>query len=362
MAPTTQKALIIPAETQPHKLVTDWPVPKPGPTQVLVKLVSAAINPVDAYIPLFGGLGLVSTWPFVNGIDGAGIVEEVGAEVTSVAKGDKVFFMGGFDNRCATFQEYAVQAANRVAKIPDNITFDQAATFSLCLATVVTGIWANDGPNSVRLTPPWETNGTTKYAGQAALIFGGGTSVGQFAIQCARMQGFSPIITTASPKHTAFLQSLGATHVVDRALSPAEITAALPALTGGKPIQYVHDSFGRDRDAQRLGFTALAPGGAFVTVNPRNPEFIADLEVESEKKGEGKRVARAFGSYEIPGNGKLGDEMFGRLTGWLEAGVLVPNRVEVLPNGLAGIDAGCEKVVKGEVSGMKLVVHISETP
>ena len=77
-----------------------------------------------------------------------------------------------------------------------------------------------------------------------------------------------PIITTASPKHTASLKSLGATHIVDRTLSPAEITAALPALTGGKPIEYAYDSFGRDRDAQRLGFEVLAPGGAFVTVNP----------------------------------------------------------------------------------------------
>nr|VWP00375.1 Peptidyl-prolyl cis-trans isomerase (PPIase) (EC [Ganoderma boninense] len=363
MAPTTQKALIIPVEKGPQKLVTDWPVPKPGPADVLVKLVSAAVNPVDAYIPIAGGLGLVNTWPLVNGIDGAGIVEEVGAEVTNVAKGDKVFFMGGFNNRRATFQEYAVYVASRVAKIPENITFDQASTISLCLATVVTAIWADEeGAKSVQLTPPWEANGKTKYAGKAALILAGSTSVGQYAIQCARMQGFSPIITTASPKHTAFLQSLGATHIIDRSRSSAEITAALPALTGGKPIEYVYDSFGRDRDAQRLGFGVLAPGGAFVTVNPRDPEYIADLVEESEKKGEGKRVARAFGSYDIPGNGKLGDEIFSRLPGWLETGVLVPSRVEVLPNGLAGIDAGCEKLLKGQVSGAKLVVHISETP
>ena len=91
MAPATQKALIIPVEKEPHKLVTDWPVPTLGPADVLVKLVSAGLNPVDAYIPLVGGLGLVQAWPFVNGIDGAGIVEEVGADVTNIAKGDKVY-------------------------------------------------------------------------------------------------------------------------------------------------------------------------------------------------------------------------------------------------------------------------------
>ena len=90
MAPATQKALILPAEKEPHKLVTDWLVPQPGPTDVLIKVVSVAVNPVDAYIPLMGGLGLVQAWPFVNGIDGSGVVEEVGAEVTNLAKGDKV--------------------------------------------------------------------------------------------------------------------------------------------------------------------------------------------------------------------------------------------------------------------------------
>ena len=90
MAPATQKALILPAEKEPHKLVTDWPVPQPGRTDVLIKLVSVALNPVDAYIPVMGGLGLVKEWPFVNGVDGAGVVEEVGAEVTNLAKGDNV--------------------------------------------------------------------------------------------------------------------------------------------------------------------------------------------------------------------------------------------------------------------------------
>ena len=141
------------------------------------------------------------------------------------------------------------------------------------------------------------------------------------------MQGFFPIVATASPKHAEHLKSLGATHVLDRALSPDEIRAALPALTGGKPVQYVHDAFGQARDMQRLGFTLVAPGGAFVTVNPRDQEFLADLIEESEKKGEGKRVARAFGSYALPGNVKLGNEMCSRLKGWLETGEIVVSRI-----------------------------------
>ena len=91
MAPTTQKALVVPAEKEPFKLVADWPVPQPSPTDVLVKLVSVALNPVDAFVQAVGIPGLVPGYPCVLGIDGSGTVEEVGAEVTNIAKGDKVY-------------------------------------------------------------------------------------------------------------------------------------------------------------------------------------------------------------------------------------------------------------------------------
>ena len=90
MAPTTQKALVLPAEKAGFQLVTDWSVATPGPTDVLVKLVSAALNPADAFIKENGGGRLVPAYPFILGVDGAGIVHEVGPEVTNVAKGDRV--------------------------------------------------------------------------------------------------------------------------------------------------------------------------------------------------------------------------------------------------------------------------------
>ena len=90
MAPTTQKALILPAEKAAFQLVEDWPVTPPGPTDVLVKLVSAALNPADAFVKQTGGGRLVPAYPFILGVDGAGVVEEVGSEVANVAKGDRV--------------------------------------------------------------------------------------------------------------------------------------------------------------------------------------------------------------------------------------------------------------------------------
>ncbi|EJF58866.1 GroES-like protein [Dichomitus squalens LYAD-421 SS1] len=364
MAPTTQKALVIPAAKAPFQLVADWPVTKPGPSDVLIKLVSVALNPADAWIKEFGaGPPLVPGYPFILGDDGAGVVEEVGPEVTNVAKGDRVLVVGGFNNDRAMFKEYLTYPAREVVKIPDNLSFDQAATVPLAFATAVTPIWASgEGANSVRFTPPWEEGGTTKYAGKPALVLGGSTSVGQFVIQLARLQGFSPIIATSSLRNAEFLKSIGATDVLDRSLSPADIKNALSSLTGGKPIEYVYDAWGRDRESARVGYSVLAPGGAFATVIPQELTDIADLVEESEKKGEGRRIGQAWATYDTPGNKELGEEIYKRLTGWLETGAIVPNRVEVLPNGLAGVETGLQRMLKGQVSGVKLVVHISETP
>ncbi|KAI1783452.1 GroES-like protein [Ganoderma leucocontextum] len=332
MAPTTQKALTIPAEKEPFKLVTGWPVPQPSPTDVLFKLVSVVLNPVDAFVQAQGGHGLVPGYPYVAGFDGVGIVEEVGVEVTNVAKGEKLV-QGTFNNTHTTFQEYTLQRAKYVGKMPHNITFDQAATISLCLATV-------DVSNWVRLTPPWEEGGTTKYAGQAALVLRGGTNVGQYALQCAHMQGFTPIITTSSPQD----QERGVPQVPRR--DACHRPCALPRRDPRRaPHGRAGHAFGRGRDhPQRLAYSVLTPGGGFVTVNPHDDGALTYVVKESEQKGEGKRIARA--SYSFPGNRELGVEIFKRVTGWLETGAIVPSRVEVIPGGLME----------------NLVVHVDETP
>ncbi|KAI0752539.1 GroES-like protein [Daedaleopsis nitida] len=361
MAPTTQKALVIPEPKQPWKLVNDWPVPTPCATDVLVKIVAAALNPTDWKIQVYGHPN-ITTYPFVSGFDGAGIVEEVGSLVTNVAKGDRVLFQGGLDPKRLTFQQYNVVPADNVAKIPDNISFDQAASVPLGLATVVTGIWSHHPEaSSVDLAAPWEDGGLTKYSGQAALIIGGSSCVGQYAIQIAKLQGFAPIITTSSPAHTDYLKSLGATHVVDRSLSPAEILAELPKITAGKPIVYAYDAVPTP-ELQHLAYDALAPGGSLVMTDWRHPLAVQEKVDRDREAGLApKRIGRPLAMLDIPGNKALGVEMYKRLTEWLRTGAVVPNRVEVLPGGLAGIPEGCARMRDGRVSGTKLIVRPQET-
>ena len=139
------------------------------------------------------------------------------------------------------------------------------------------------------------------------------------AIQIAKLAGFSPIITTASPHNTTLLTSLGATHVLDRSLPASAILSKLPELAAGKPIELVYDAIAH-ADTQVLAYQAAAPGGAIVLVLP---EVIpADLK----KDGDGKRVSGVFGNVHRPDNRACGEELYARLSEWLEKGIIKVRR------------------------------------
>ncbi|KAI0656639.1 GroES-like protein [Cubamyces menziesii] len=350
----TQKALILPAEGAQWQL-GESPIPTPGPKDVLVKLAATALNPLDWKIRTLGAF-LISSYPFVGGSDGAGIVEEVGSEVSHFTQGDRVLFQGWVENPKATFQQYAIVPAEIVAKVPDNITLDEAASIPLGLATIVTALYNHD-PKSITadFPAPWEEGGTTKFSGKPAFIIGGASSVGQYAIQMAKLSGFSPIITTASPHNESLLRSLGASHVLARSLSPAEIKNEVVKLTEGKPIEFVYDTISH-ADTEALAYEVLAPGGVLVIVLP-------DLiPAELKKEGDNKKIVQAMGNVHIPHNRHVGAELYAHLTEWLQTGKVVPNRIEVLPNGLAGIPEGLERLENNKVSGTKLIVRPQETP
>ena len=84
---STQKALLLPVK-QGNWELGESPIPTPGPSEVLVKIMATALNPVDWKIQKLGYFA--SDFPFISGTDAAGIVEEIGAEVTTLAKGDKM--------------------------------------------------------------------------------------------------------------------------------------------------------------------------------------------------------------------------------------------------------------------------------
>ena len=210
------------------------------------------------------------------------------------------------------------------SQIPDNINFDQAASVPLGLAAAVCSTWTHHPEAStISLPAPWEEGGATAGTGKAAFIVGGASSVAQYAIQAARMNGFSFIVTTASLKHESYLKSLGATHVIDRHRTPEEVLAELRAIVGEALVTFSYDSQA-DRVSQHLAYDALNRGGGMVSVD-RRLTHLKGKTIEED----GKMVAGPYASFQLPGNRDLGLEVYKRLTGWVKDGTLVVSTIRM---------------------------------
>ncbi|KAF8901258.1 chaperonin 10-like protein [Mucidula mucida] len=339
--PQQQKSLFV-EEKQGPFVVRSNDAPTPAKGEVLIKIVAAGLNPLDWKIQKFGVM--VEKYPAVLGLDIAGEVEAVGEGVEGWVKGDKVFSQtfGG------AYQQYVVVSANVVMRLPKNLSFDQAVTAPICFATACIGLLGK-APIGLGLDPTLSLE--RKYAGQTALIIGGSTCVGQYAIQLLKLIGFTRIIVYASSRHFAFLQSFGATDLIDRAQTPVtSIPSVVKSLTAD-PLGAVYDTVGSAECQQAASDCLPSTGGTFMTVVPPNVG----------RQEEGKHVIHVAGSVSWPAQAAFGQIIVGKLTGLFEEGVVVPTRFEVLPGGLNGVADGLERSFKGGVSGVKLVVHPQET-
>ncbi|GBE88096.1 Zinc-type alcohol dehydrogenase-like protein [Sparassis crispa] len=295
---------------------------------------------------------IVTHYPAVLGTDAAGTVEGFAEGVTGFTVGDRVFTQGSLNKTHAAYQQYSLAAADVTAKIPENISFNDAASLSVGVVTATLGLFNQDDPvNSAALFPPWKEGGRGKYAGKPVVIFGGSTSVGQYVIQFAKLAGFSPIIATASLHNTELLKSYGATHVLDRRLSASDLITAVSHITSA-PIQIVYDSVSL-QDTQNVAYDVLAPGGTMVVV--------LDESVDPSKKTPEKKIVNVFGNTHVPQNHKTSVSLYSQLTSLLEKGLIRPNRVEVLPDGLTGIPDGLERIKNNQVSAVKLIARPQET-
>ncbi|KAJ7501441.1 GroES-like protein [Mycena galericulata] len=322
-----QKALVIKEEKAPFTLET-IPIPKPGVGQILIKIKAAALNPADWKRQKYGLH--IEKYPAVLGWDIGGDVEELGEGVQGYSKGERVFALAHWTNGMSSFQQYAVIPSDILGKIPPNIDYAQAATIPLGYATAAVGLLATL-PAGAGLNPTFDP--AVNFSGQAAFVFGGSSSVGQFALQVLRVLGYTTIITYASGKHTEYLKSLGATHVIDR---KTVSTASVPAAR---------------IDTKEACFEIVAEGGIVVTVLPGE-----------DKNVDGKRSISIFGSTHL--HREFGVLLWKTLPKQVADGVIVccqPNRVEKIPNGLAGIVDGLKKMENNLVSGVKLVVFPQET-
>ncbi|PYH42541.1 zinc-binding alcohol dehydrogenase family protein [Aspergillus saccharolyticus JOP 1030-1] len=349
--PTTYKAAVLPAPYAQHT-IEDRTLPTLEANQVAIKITATAVNPVDWKIRDYNVF--LKTYPAVLGSDAAGEIVAIGPSVTSHAVGDRVFFQGIIGHYPAsTFQQYCVMPAELVATTPAGISDDQAAGISLASVAVVTGFYDQTGHGIA--PPPWTAEGGAEAGkGKAIAILGGASSVGQYAIQFARLSGFERIITTASAAHHEFLKGLGAHVVLDRqsATAPDFVAAA----GEGVKLSYVYDAISV-KETQKLGVEiAQATQGttqAVVTVQAVDQE-AAQLGQSQEPKVAVKPI---LGLGSSPALRHLSEPMvkaLGGEEGWIAKGLFVPNRVRLIPGGLGAVEKAL-KTNKEGVSGEKVV-------
>ncbi|HXD63203.1 MAG TPA: NADP-dependent oxidoreductase [Solirubrobacteraceae bacterium] len=218
--------------------------PTPGPTEVLVRVHAAGVNPTDWKQRATGGLGLWGDPPIL-GYDVSGTVAAVGLGVDLFRQADEVFGMPRFPFQAGAYAEYVTAPARQFAPKPASMDHLHAA--ALPLASLIA----------------WQALVDTAEvkAGQRVLVHGAAGGVGHLAVQIAKSRG-ARVIATARAHHHELLRSLGADELVDYVEHRFEA-----AVTG---VDIVLDTIGGDYPARSLD--TLREGGMLVCLaSPFDP-------------------------------------------------------------------------------------------
>jgi NADPH:quinone reductase-like Zn-dependent oxidoreductase len=251
------KAIVI--EQYGHKdqlIEKQMPKPIPQEGEVLIEMYATSINPIDwklreGYLKDM----LPFTFPIILGWDAAGVVTEIGANVSSVKVGDRVFVRPETTAE-GTYAEYIVTKEHLLAQIPDNISFEEAAAVPLAGLTAYQCL--------VDFVP--------LKAGDKVLIHAGSGGVGSFGIQIAKSLGFF-VATTGSSKNEEFLKSLGADIVIKYDKQDFENEL--------HDYDLVVDTMGGE--IQEKSFHVLKRGGTLVSVvQPPNEQKAEEMGINAK--------------------------------------------------------------------------------
>ena len=231
--------------------------PVPLANEILVKVYATSVNPAD-YIIRQGGNELLRSFlklPLGLGLDVAGMVEEVGTEVTNFKKGDKVYGVPNFPGD-GSYAEYIAAKAAQFMLMPQQISFNEAGALPSCALIAWNGI----------------VDSGKVQAGQRVLIHGAAGGVGNLAVQFAKAKG-AYVIGTASAYNINFLKELGADEVIDyKNQNFEELLHGIDLVFNASPV--------RDNHTRLKSATVLTEGGIFVCSqldSPFSDDFINAL-------------------------------------------------------------------------------------
>ena len=256
----------------PAEVLESASIPKPvleSPTEVLVRVGAAGVNPVDTKIRARGPM-IDEGLPCVLGCDGSGIVEQVGPDVRHIQAGDAVYYCyGGLGRqRTGNYAEYAIADAAYVAPKPASLDVVQAAAAPLVLITAWEALF-----DRARL-----------QGGQTVLIHAGAGGVGHVAIQLAKIAGAEVAATVSTEAKAEFVRGLGADRIIR--YRQQDVHAEIMDWTHGRGVDIAFDTVGGDVFNQSIPLVRFY--GELVTIlqAPENADWksarLRNLHISQE--------------------------------------------------------------------------------
>ena len=218
----------------------DYTPAEPGPQQVRVRNEAIGLNFIDTYYR--SGLYPLPELPSGLGNEGAGVVDAIGSDVHNLKVGDRVAYGTG---PLGAYSELHVLPAANVVKLPDDISYEEAAAVMLKGLTV-----------QYLLRQTYELKG-----GETILFHAAAGGVGSIACQWAKALGVKLIGAVSSPKKAALAKKLGAWATID--YSHEDVVQRVLELTDGKKCPVVYDGVGKDTWLTSLD--CLSPRGLMVS-------------------------------------------------------------------------------------------------
>jgi len=258
------------------QVVDNLPVPEHGVGEVRLQMKAAALNRLDLWVRL-GWPGLNLNMPHITCGDGAGVVDQVGAGVSGFAPGDRVCIdptlvdadspalMTGLENQSrihllgetvpGVASEYAVLPARNLMKIPDHVSFNEAASAGLVYVTAWHSLITRGGLR----------------AGETVLIVGAGGGVNSASIQIAKLAGAKVTVVGSNAEKCARASELGADVTINRQETP-EWSKALYKMTDKRGFDVVVDNVGADTFMDSIRSTRI--GGRLLVVGNTSGMFV----------------------------------------------------------------------------------------
>jgi len=238
-------------------VLTAAEVDKPlcGNHEVLIQIMAAGVNPIDTKLRS-NGLYFADGLPAILGCDGAGIVEEVGTDVSQFEPGDAVYYcFGGLGQQAGNYAEYIAVPEPFVAQKPDCLDFIDAAAAPLALITA------------------WEAlfDRARIQGGQKVFIHAGAGGVGHVAIQLAKLAGCEVATSVSSDEKTEIAKTLGADLIIN--YKQQDVAEALLTWTDGVGVDAAFDTVGGEAFNQLVAATRVYGDIVTILQVPENTDW-----------------------------------------------------------------------------------------